>query len=97
VTTAAGLREMLKKMYVKDCKDKDVSEVVQKQIDDKSTGANWWVEADEEYSPRMSLQPRQESYCERIRGNTDGIIMGFCDWVTYRETVLETLQSFIYL
>jgi hypothetical protein len=41
VTTAAGLREMLKKMYVKDCKDKDVSEVVQKQIDDKSTGANW--------------------------------------------------------
>ena len=91
MTTAAGLREMLKKMYVKDCKDKDVSEVVQKQIDDKSTGANWccvsWlrptkkteVEADEEYSPRMSLQPRQESYCERIRGNTDGIIMGFCD------------------
>jgi hypothetical protein len=85
VTTTAGLREMLKEMYVKDYMDRGISDLMPKQSDEKSIGAKGrrisWLsdaceedQADEEYSPTMSLRPHQESYRERIRGNTDGIM-----------------------
>jgi hypothetical protein len=86
VTTTAGLREMLKEMYMKDCEDKGHLDVMPKQSDEKSIGAKGsripWLSSDAceedqaegEYFTRMSLKSRQESYRERIRGNTDGIM-----------------------